>query len=85
MHIPAVLKVAPLQELLTMTRTNEDMEQLIWNPITAYDLRVSVEDIHALALEMVWPGRVTMQDRSIGVSSSHEFDVGDCAARSIRS
>lgn len=44
-YMPAELTDAVLQELLTMTRTNEDMEQLIWNPIAAYELRVSAVDI----------------------------------------
>ncbi|GAB7325202.1 hypothetical protein MBLNU13_g09274t1 [Cladosporium sp. NU13] len=43
---PAALIVAALQELLALTRKNEDMEQLIWNPVAAYDQLISVEDVY---------------------------------------
>lgn len=59
-HIPAVLTTAPLQELLTMTRTNEDIEQLIWNPVAAYDLHVSAENIHGFQEQLLdWETRHT--------------------------
>lgn len=45
MEKPAALTVAALQELLAMARNNEDMEQLIWDPVAAYDQLVSAEDI----------------------------------------
>jgi hypothetical protein len=36
-----------------MTRTNDDIEQLIWNPVAAYDLRVPTRDIHDFQ-EQLW-------------------------------
>jgi hypothetical protein len=44
--------VIALKDLLAMVRTNAKIEQLIWNPIAAYDQRVSAEEIHAFREEL---------------------------------
>ena len=55
---PAALTVAALQELLSMPRNNEDMEQLIWNPVAAYDQLVSAEEIHGFQKQLLdWETR----------------------------
>ena len=50
---PAALTVAALQELLAMSRKNEDVEQLIWNPVAAYDQVVSAQGIHGFQEQLV--------------------------------
>jgi hypothetical protein len=76
-YMSAALAGAPLQELLTMTHTNEDIEQLIWNPVAAYDLRVSAEDIHGFQERLLdWETRHRNLLADLNVVSGTDGSLG---------
>ena len=73
----AVSTVVALESLLAMARTNAKMQQLIWNPVAAYDRPVPTREIHGFREELAkWKTSYTqlLPDLNLIVDSNRHME-----------